>query len=393
MEVILYLTYLAVVLVIGLGCSIISKRLKIPNVLLLILVGIGFSLATYQGRPLISFPNVFVTAIGILALVMIVFDSSSRFKLKQFDNFSYKALALTGVFLGFNLIILTTASYWIFNIPVGVGILFAVLMTGTSPDVVFSIVSATKNKVTDFLKIEALINTPIIVLLPFIVLAFIQSVETSVLAMSLEQLKPFLLQIIAGIGAGVLMGLIAFKVMKTKYSDKFSPIALIAIALLTYVLAENMGGNGVLAVTTAGLFFGNVYVKHKQELQQFSSTFALFLEILLFVFIGLVIKIPFTGAFVLKAFALYLLFCLSRYLALHFVLKQAYTIKERIFMTFNAPKGIATVVVLLILAGYLFINGMQSIISFGFAFVLISIIVSTIMTRFSKILIKKETVR
>ncbi len=393
MEVILYLTYLAVVLVIGLGCSIISKRLKIPNVLLLILVGIGFSLATYQGRPLISFPNVFVTAIGILALVMIVFDSSSRFKLKQFDNFSYKALALTGVFLGFNLIILTTASYWIFNIPVGVGILFAVLMTGTSPDVVFSIVSATKNKVTDFLKIEALINTPIIVLLPFIVLAFIQSVETSVLAMSLEQLKPFLLQIIAGIGAGVLMGLIAFKVMKTKYSDKFSPIALIAIALLTYVLAENMGGNGVLAVTTAGLFFGNVYVKHKQELQQFSSTFALFLEILLFVFIGLVIKIPFTGAFVLKAFALYLLFCLSRYLALHFVLKQAYTIKERIFMTFNAPKGIATVVVLLILAGYLFINGMQSIISIGFAFVLISIIVSTIMTRFSKILIKKETVR
>jgi len=271
-----------------------------------------------------------------------------------------------------------------------VALLFAVLMSGTSPDVTFSTLSSSKNKVFEFLKIEAILNTPIMVLLPFMVLAFILNVETSVFATSLEQLKPFLIQIIGGIGTGVVTGIIAFKVMKKKYSDKFSPIAMIAIALLTYVLAENIGGNGVLAVTTAGLFFGNVYVKHKAELQEFSSTFSLLLEILLFIFVGLVIKIPFTWIFIVKAIGIYALFCVLRYLALSIAVGKWYNKKEKIFMTFSAPKGIATVVVLLIFAGYSFINGMESIISLGFAFVLISIIVSTVITKFSNSLIHKD---
>ena len=50
---------------------------------------------------------------------------------------------------------------------------------------------------------------------------------------------------------------------KKQYSEILSPVTLIASTILTYILAEELGGNGVLAVTTLGLFFGNVYIKRK----------------------------------------------------------------------------------------------------------------------------------
>ena len=87
-------------------------------------------------------------------------------------------------------------------------------------------------------------------------------------------LKDFILRFVAGIGAGFLVGIIIFKVMKKAYSEILSPLAVITAALLTYILAENLGGNGVLAITTMGLFFGNVYVKQKIQLMEFSTFFA-----------------------------------------------------------------------------------------------------------------------
>ena len=82
MEAVLYLTYIAIILLLGIICTIISNKIKIPNILLLIIVGMILSKFSYNGQVLIAFPSVFLTSIGILALVMIIFDSASRFKLR-----------------------------------------------------------------------------------------------------------------------------------------------------------------------------------------------------------------------------------------------------------------------------------------------------------------------
>src|SRR3989344_7623586 len=97
-NVLLLLTYLAVILLIGLLTSIISQRFRVQNILLLLLIGIGLGRIDYHGTPLISFPEIFMTGISIMALVMIVFDSWSRLKLKK-DYFSLHALWLSIVFL------------------------------------------------------------------------------------------------------------------------------------------------------------------------------------------------------------------------------------------------------------------------------------------------------
>ncbi|MBW2977417.1 hypothetical protein KY331_01085 [Candidatus Woesearchaeota archaeon] len=73
----LYLTYLGLILLIGIICSIIANKLKIPNYLLLILVGIGVSNITYQGEPIVQFSPLFLTSTAILALATLVFDAIS----------------------------------------------------------------------------------------------------------------------------------------------------------------------------------------------------------------------------------------------------------------------------------------------------------------------------
>ena len=115
-SVLLLLTYLAIILLIGLLTSIISQKFKIPNILLLLLIGVGLGRVDYRGGSLIEFPELFITGISIMALVMIVFDSASRFSLKKIDYFSLHTLWLSLVFLVFNLIFLTAFTMLIFDV-------------------------------------------------------------------------------------------------------------------------------------------------------------------------------------------------------------------------------------------------------------------------------------
>ena len=176
--------------------------------------------------------------------------------------------------------------------------------------------------------------------------------------------------------------------MRKAYSMVLSPLAVITAALLAYVIAENLDGNGVLAVTSMGLLFGNVYMKQKFQLQKFASIFSNSLEILVFVLIGIVITIPFSVDFLVKSLILFLLYLLIRFVSIIFSLRGIdFTFKEKIFMSLNVQKGIAVAVVVFSLAT-LNIEGMQVILNLTLAFMLYSIILSSVVLRLGKYFIR-----
>ena len=391
--VLLFLTYLGIILLIGLLTSILSNKLKIPHILLLLLIGIALGKIKYKEGPLIFFPELFLTGISILALVMIVFDAASRFKLRKLDYFSLHTLWLSIIFLVFNLVFLTFFTTIIFDIKsIFLAFMFAALMSGTDPGAVLSMLKNANHRVFDFLKFEALLNTPLVVLLPFLILDLKRTLKDQILASTfIDQFVPLLQQFIVGIGTGVLIGLVMFKFMKKQYSMVLSPLAVITSALLAYTIAENLHGNGVLAVTSMGILFGNVYVKQKFQLQEFSTVFSSSLEILVFVLIGLIVNIPFTIEFFLKSALLFALYLFIRFLSIVFSLRgMNFGLKEKIFMSLNAQKGIAVAVVIFSLAN-LGIEGMSTVINLVLAFMLYSIILSAFILRASEFFIKTET--
>ena len=400
-EVVEYLTYLAVILLVGLLTSIVSQKLKIPNILLLLLIGVGLGRLEYNNAPLIQFPKIFLTGMSVLALVMIVFDCSSRFKLERVDFFSLHTLWLSVVFLIFNLGLLTFFTILIFDVftfeikYIFLALIFSALMSGTGPSAVLSMFKDVKNKVIEFLELESLLNTPLVVLLPFILLDLKMTLDLQqgepIISKFIEQIGPFMLQFVVGIGTGVLIGLIMFKFMRKQYSVVLSPLAVITSALLAYTIAESLKGSGVLAVTSMGLLFGNVYVRQKFQLREFASVFSNGLEILVFVLIGTVIMIPFSLDFFIRSISLFLLYLLIRFFSIGFSLRgMNFTIKEKIFMSLNVQKGIAVAVVVFSLAnldpaiiGFSEVE-ISSILNLVLSFMLYSIILSTIAIRAAK---------
>ena len=161
--------------------------------------------------------------------------------------------------------------------------------------------------------------------------------------------------------AVIFVGLILFKIVQRAYTEVYSPLAVIVAALLAYVLAENLGGSGVLSVTALGLFFGNVYVKEKAALLTIEGVLTKALFIFVFILIGSVIKIQFTQEFFVTSGLLFLAYLVVRFMSVVMVThSDKYRFKEQMFMTLNVPKGIATAAVVFILA-VLKIEGMQTV--------------------------------
>ena len=394
------ITSITVVLLIGILVSAFASRIRMPDVLLLIIAGMLMGAVPYKGAYLIQFPPLFLEAISILALAMIIFDSTSRLKLREFDTFSMKGLKLALLFLLLNLIFLPVFSKFLFGLPIGLGLLFAAIMMGTSPEITLSMLGSARQRTLEILKLESIINTPLTVLFPFLLLDLMQKVEFTIVSSLIDQIAPFIAKFASGIGAGMLVGIILFKIVKRKFSKTYTPLAITVSALLAYVLAENIGGSGVLAVTTLGLFVGNIYTKHKiQEVLLLESLLAKSLYIIVFVLIGFIIKVPFNVKFFVSAGILFLVYIIIRYASVSITLpkgEQGYSIKEKVFMTLNMPKGIAVAVVAFALAAYnipgtaAYIEGISTVLDLTLLFMVVTIILSTIATVFAKYLVGEE---
>jgi cell volume regulation protein A len=372
------LSWLSFLLLLGVILSFLAIKIKIPDILLLLITGMIIGSTGF-----FSFDRGFLTAFSIFALIMIIFDSTSKFKLKEFGRFSPIALKLVFVFLIFSLISLGFLTHIFFSENLFdikwliLSFTFGALMCGTAPDVILSTLKEKKNKIAEILEFESILNTPLTILIPFITLEFYYgSVQAGVVVMK------FLQGIMTGIGTGIFVGIIMIYLLKKNYQSLISPIAVIASALVSYTLAEMIGGNGVLSVTAFGVVFGSAILNEKAEINSFSAKFTNFLKIVMFLLLGLIIKIPFDLIFIIKSLILFGSYILIRYLAVEVAMyKSDLTNNEKLFMSLSISKGVAVAVMVFLLSSYL-IEGMKTILDLSLLFILYSIITSSITVKF-----------
>ncbi len=380
------LSQIAVILLFGIIASAFAKLIRLPDMLLLLLIGVGLGAISYNNQPLFSFPFVFLASVGSLSLAVIVFEGAAQLKIKKFDALSWKVLKLVSAVFILNIFIFSVAVKYSLNISWGLALLLAALMSGTDPSSVIAL-AVKKVRAIEILEIEALLNTPITVLVPFIILDLMKTVPSITLTTTLlEHLGPFLTKIVAGIGSGILVGIVLFKVLKKAYSTVYSPLAVAVAALITYVLAENLGGNGVLAVTTLGLFFGNVHIREKIELIRFESLFAKSLYILVFVLLGFMLKIPFTAKFLITASLLFIAAMLIRFLAVVLSLRRELNLKEKLFVSLVNSKGIAVAVVAFLLTTAN-VQGINTVLDVTLLFIFYTTLLSTVAGCFAKYMV------
>jgi len=375
-EALLIVTSIAFILFVGIICSWIGKKLKIPDALLLLIAGMIFSHLKFRNEPLVSFPPLFMDSLAILALAMVLFACSTRLRLRELDTLSSRALTLSLVNALFTLVLFSAIAHYILDISILSSLLLSSIVLGTVPEITLGLTY--KTRAANMLVLESIFNTPLSVILPFMFLKLMQTVPEMMTSQIIEHIIPFLMNIVVGIGAGIFIGIILFKLVQHAYTQIYSPLSVIIAALLAYVLAENLNGSGVLAVTTLGIFFGNVYVKEKIKLLETESVLTKAFLILLFVLTGVVIDIPYTAQFFITSGLLFAAFVAVRFIATSLSLK-GYSWHEKLYMTLNAPKGIATIAVGFVLAVFDMPEA-GLVAEMAVAFFLYSIIIATITT-------------
>ena len=397
MEALGILTTFVVVILVGIFASLVSKKLGLSNILLLIILG---SLLSEVSRHfgVVEIPHVTMVALSIVALALIVFEGSSKFDFSDLNKFSFKAMSLVATFILFNLLLLVPL-YVLFFSPdpslhaVLYGAIFAILVIATDAAAVFYLLKDSKHRVMEFLEVESIINTPVIVILPFLILDLVDALGTTATLDWGSYGISFLVQIIVGLGTGLLVGILFFRVMKRFYDTDISPLSLITSALLAYVLAENLDGSGVIAVAVLGFMFGNAYLAGKSSLAQFNNMLSNSLEIIVFMLVGFIVSLRMPIEMYLYALVAFAVITVSRFLAVFLLFRKSdYSFREKVFVTLVNPKGIATAVMVFSLS-IIATSELALVLELTVLTIVYSVIVATVMAKISDQFLPEQTAK
>ena len=200
--------------------------------------------------------------------------------------------------------------------------LFSSLVYGIDPSVAFTMLADKKGRVSEVLRIEAIINTPLTVIASLTFLNLLLTTGELGYRQISGSFLPFLNQFVYAVFVGVVFGFLIVFILKKSNLGNLNYIILITSAIITYVLAEYLKGNGILAVTIFGLIFGNYHFKKKLIYEKFVSIFSDALRIIVFILLGMIIVLPKDNIFIIKGTFLFLIYLLVRFLAVCISLKE-----------------------------------------------------------------------
>ncbi len=407
----LTVTYFAILLGFGIIVASIMKRYSMPDTFFLLLVGVVMGPTLYLNPVIaqyVSINLVDVSVMGnipdflrILALIMVVFTSTFSLGFKAFKKFSHVSINVAIIGVAFNTVVLGLLAHLIFGINPVYALLLGAVISGTGTGVLFAFEDSLKRMKNAFniLKIESILNSPLSVLLPLLFIDLVY-LEPGALIEPMKYLSQFWIMIIGGIGTGIIVGLGISKIIKGMKGN-YTVLMLFAMALITYALAENVGGSGMLAVAICGLIVGDMAFPGKKAVQRFDDQFSEMLRISVFTLLGAQVMLFLTLEEFLMIFVFYLLVFLTRPLILIPLLgKMRDEISRRDFllMSFVAPRGLSAAAMAPIVALAILSVGepeavASQVINIIFMVILLSVLFSTIAGKLLGRGIKDEPVK
>jgi cell volume regulation protein A len=283
------LLVVASLLILSVLLSKTATRTGLPALALFLLVGM---LAGSEGIGKISFESAETAQfLGIIAFCFILFSGGLDTKTNQIRPVMWRGITLSTLGVLLTALMLGAFVYWVTDFGLLESMLLGSIVSSTDAAAVFAIFrsknSGLKRNLRPTLELESGSNDPMAYFLTITFITMIQQPETSFWAMIFIFFK--------GMGLGLAMGFIIGKLMVRVIngvgltSEGLYPVLSIAMMVVSFSLAETIGGNGFLAVYLSGLVLGNSNFIHKRSLLRFYDGFAWLMQILMFLSLGLLV--------------------------------------------------------------------------------------------------------
>ncbi|GAE33310.1 potassium/proton antiporter [Halalkalibacter akibai] len=348
----------ALLLIAGVVTAKFSTRLGVPALVLFMLVGM---LAGSDGIGFIYFDNAkYAQLIGILALVIILFEGGLQTKWSTVKPVTIPALSLATFGVLITSAVVATAAKFILDVTWLEAFLFGAIVGSTDAAAVFAGLKNVnlKERLGATLEAESGTNDPMAV---FLTISFIQLLMT-------DQPNYYLLvgsffwQMGMGLLIGLALGKIAIYAINRINLDSSGlyPVFAMAFALLTYSVTALVGASGLLAVYVAALVLGNAELTYRHSIFRFNEGFAWMMQILMFVILGLLV-FPvqlFQLDIIVRGLILsFILILVARPLAVFIsTIGMRFDLKEKLFLSWAGLRGAVPIV----LATFPMISGLSN---------------------------------
>jgi NhaP-type Na+/H+ and K+/H+ antiporter len=326
------------------------KKIRIPAPPVLFLVGMLLPKFQFQGIPFFTISDTVIKAITLIIIPIIIFDIFSRIRHKRIDSLAHHAMQASTFLFPANIILVGTTAYMLFtqilyfkiatmsgfDPIIAAGVISLILIASSD----FDIPLKKKTKAQkEFLYQESIMSSALAVLFIFVIISIIE--KESILLGGID--------IFSGIGVGLIISIIMFKIINMNWKSRLSHYVLLLAGILVYLISDILKANPVIAVASFGFFFGNVTIQSRKQLEEFSSSIVTIFEMIIFIMIPLILDFKLSWQILGLSLLVYIAFITARFFALNIASFHDFNIKERIGLTLYSPKGTITILTLLFL--------------------------------------------
>lgn len=335
---------LAISIVAGVGLVLISRRIGISAIVLLLIGGVLLgpqALGWVQPEKL----KPTLTSLISLAVGLILFEGGLTLNLQGYKSASatIRRLLTLGVIVTW----FGTAGFiWLFfhdifgDRPIAISFLAASLVIVTGPTVIAPLLRRirVKQNLHDILHWEGVLIDPIGVFIAVLTFEYIAGAEAG------EAVGGFLKRVIVGLALGAAGGFAGDQMLRRRWiPDESINIFGIALALLIFDLCDYLAPeSGLLGVTVAGLILGWRKPGPLKQIKEFKAEITDLLIGTLFIVLAAQLQFDDFARFGLSGLALVLcvVFIIRPLSVFLCSLGTPLTVKERIFLSYVAPRGI-----------------------------------------------------
>lgn len=384
-------------IIIALGLLIFSSHLfnalfsrtKIPNVLLLLLIGI--IIGPVSGIVTKDFFGEIGSVFTTITLIVILFESGANLKIKEIRQSIGSASLLTLI----NFIVTLGIAGFIAHFFLGVDWLSSAflgsIIGGTSSAVVIPMVKQLKmgQKSSSVLILESALSDVLCLVVGLALLDGMVKGEVSVIAVLSSMWKAFLFAILMGLAGGFVWSILISLIRGINNSMMTS----LAFTFILYGLVELLRLNGGIAVLSFGILLGNTELINSSRVfkklfnfqssgfneneKNFFGEIVFIMQTYFFVYVGISIQFGSLWTYAV-GFLIVIIIIILRVPAIRLLIGKRVLKPERAVMSAMTPKGLVPAVLASIPLQMGLTHG-EVIMDLGYSVVLFSILLTSIL--------------
>jgi potassium/hydrogen antiporter len=231
-----------------------------------------------------------VERIGVVALVVILFDGGMRIGGRRFLRAAAPIVSLGVLGTFATAALLALAAHFLLDFGWTTSSLLGAALAPTDPAVMFSVLGNREvgGRTGTILEGESGANDPVGIALMVGLLAYATSSHGS----PWTTVREFAIEMAVGLAIGVAGGIVLAQLMRPSLPrEGLYPLRTLAAAGVIYGAAAVAHGSGFLAVFVAGLILSDVRAPYKEQIERFHSSLASLAEIVVFVALGLTVDL------------------------------------------------------------------------------------------------------